>query len=353
MRNRRYQRSSSSSGPRTRLWGMLLLLVVLAIYIPRARDPRTWSWLSSGDSSAEYQPQNSTLSAVQPTAVAVPSEVAQAKTPPAEPAEAEAPLDLDPEEIDAFQEQAEALSDKALYLEGIEMPSYWRLVRWSLDNTLPGLEKRASRAMVFNHFVQRPSKMRGKLVRLTLNVRRVLPCAVEEGQPADIPPLYEVWGFSEESQAWMYVVITPDLPTGLPVGPRVNEQVTFCGYFLKLQGYHQAGAGPKDKPLFAPLLIGRMALAQPLPPPPVTDHWTWWLMATGVILTAAVLMVWFIFRTRPRRPIPATGGGHPLPWQAEESGEESEERPWSFTTEGNVRYGEEDEQDDWDGKRDL
>lgn len=334
---------------------MILLLVVLAIYIPRARDPRTWSWLSSGDSSADFQPQNSTLASVQPSAAATQaapqSEVAQSKTKAPATTEPEAPLDLDPEEIEAFQEQAETLSDKALFLEGIEMPSYWRLVRWSLDNTLPGLEKRASRAVVFNHFVQRPSKMRGKLVRLTLNVRRVLPCAVEKGQPADIPQLYEVWGFSEESQSWMYVVITPDLPAGLPVGPRVHEQVTFCGYFLKLQGYHEAGAGPKDKPLYAPLLIGRMGLAQPLPPPPVTDHWTWWLMATGFILTAAILMVWFIFRSRPRRPIVATGGGHPLPWQEAESNEESEERPWSFTAEGNVRYGEEDEQDERDGNR--
>lgn len=335
---------------------MLLLLVVLAIYIPRARDPRSWSWLSSGDSSTEFQPQDFTLAAVHPTAAVAPSKVAQAivapsKTTASAPAEAELPLDLDQEEIEAFQEQAEVLADKALYLEGIEMPSYWRLVRWSLDNTLSGLEKRASRALVFNHFVQRPSKLRGKLVRLTLNVRRVLPCAVEEGQPADIPQLYEVWGFSEEAQAWPYVVITPDLPEGLPVGPRVNEQVTFCGYFLKLQGYHEAGAGPKDKPLYAPLLIGRMGLAQPLPPPPVTDHWTWWVMATGVILTAAILMVWFIFRSRPRRPIVATGGGHALPWQDGESDEESEEQPWSFTAEGNVRYGEDEEQDDWGGRR--
>ena len=341
---------------------MLLLLVILAIYIPRARDPRTWSWLATDDASTDFQPQtspHSTLASLQPTASAAQTEgVQSSNVTSAKSVEAAVPLDMDPEEIEAFQEQTEALTDKALYLEGIEMPSYWRLVRWSLDNTLPGLEKRASRAIVFNHFVQRPSKLRGKLVRLTLNVRRVLPCAVEKGQPADIPQLYEVWGFSEESQAWMYVVITPDLPAGLPVGPRVHQQVTFCGYFLKLQGYHEAGAGPKDRPLYAPLLIGRLGLAQPLPPPPVTDHWAWWLMATGVLLTAAIAMVWFIFRTRPRRPIPATGGQHPLPWQEEESDEESEERPWSFSAEGNVRYGEdrydEDEpRDDWNSRREL
>jgi len=59
-------------------------------------------------------------------------------------------------------------------------------------------------------------------------------------------------GWTTESKAWLYVVLTAHLPPGMPVGADVNERVTFAGYFLKVQGYHAAGAGPRDKPLGGP-----------------------------------------------------------------------------------------------------
>ena len=40
----------------------------------------------------------------------------------------------------------------------------------------------------------------------------------------------------------------------------MHERVTFTGYFFKVQGYHEAGAGPRDKPLRAPLFIGRVVV---------------------------------------------------------------------------------------------
>ena len=78
-----------------------------------------------------------------------------------------------------------------------------------------------------------------------MNVRRVLSYPAPENS-AGIETVYEVWGFTRESQAWLYVVLTAELPPGMATGPNVDERATVAGYFLKLQGYHEAGAAPKD-----------------------------------------------------------------------------------------------------------
>ena len=355
---------------------MVFLLVLLAIYIPRARDPRSWEWLATGGGSDQYQVDPTTLTAEQPTAwepktpqpatmltrSSAPTAAAAAGTTlPAEAttvAAAQAtgpvvagpsahtpatdrpalPLDMEPEQRKFFKEESEMLIDRAEGFKGIEMPAYWRLLGWARASSMEDLDKRASRGLVFNHFAQQPGKYRGKLVRLKLNVRRVLPAEAVKGQPEGTPQLYEMWGVTEESQAWLYVIVTPDLPPGLEVGPRVNEQVIFNGYFLKLQGYEEAGAKPNAKPLYAPMLIGRVVLAKPLPPPNVTEHQTAWMLIAGGILGAGVLMVWFVVRARSRRHQAHSGRAHPLPWE-EAEGDNSEQPPsWTLTPDGKVRY---------------
>jgi hypothetical protein len=105
--------------------------------------------------------------------------------------------------------------------------------------------------------MQSPDGFRGRLVALDLNVRRVLRHPATKNR-LGIKNIYEVTGFTTESQAWLYFGLTADLPKGMPVGATVEEQATFYGYFLKLQGYYRAGAKPDERPLAAPVLIGRM-----------------------------------------------------------------------------------------------
>ena len=368
---------------------MVFLLVLLAIYIPKASNPRSWDWLVTGGDSGQYRVDPTTLKAEQPTtsqaktlkpttlltrssaptsaavagttlpaaattAAAVPTLPAEATTVAAAQATGAAvagpsvhkpatdrpaiPLDMDPEQAKFLKEESEMLIDRSEALKGIEMPAYWRLLRWARASSMEELEKRASRGLVFNHFAQQPNKYRGKLVRLKLNVRRVLPCEEVVGQPEGTPQLYEMWGVTEESQAWLYVIVTPDLPPGLEVGPRINEEIIFNGYFLKLQGYEEAGAKPNAKPLYAPMLIGRVALAKPLPAPKVTEHQTVWLLIAGGILGAGVLLVWFVVRARSSRHQAHSGRAHPLPWE-EAEGDNSQQPPsWTLTPDGKVRF---------------
>jgi hypothetical protein len=236
-----------------RLMSMMTMLVVLGLIIAKAADPATWAWLASDDQGV----------AGKPAANAPPGEPAKAPVKPvtAQPkAETvtEGPTDQDIEEMDGASEEFMALTDGAVEMGKEEMPAYWRLFSWTQHQSTAKLQERASKDFVFNQFIRDPDEQRGKLFRVELNVRRVLAYDAPENK-AGVKKVYEIWGWTTESKAWLYCVLTPELPAGMPVGTDVYERASFTGYFLKVQGYHAAGAGPRDKPLAAPLLIGRIS----------------------------------------------------------------------------------------------
>lgn len=253
-----------------------MMLIVVGVLMSRAADPANWVWLTGQPREAENP-----VPTVPVSTPAVPEEV----TP--------GPTDTDPAERAAAAEQFQALTDHTLAMGREEMPAYWRLFAWTEHQSLAELQQRADATAVLNQFVQHPDEQRGKLFQLKLNVRRVLSYPAPANS-AGIEKVYEVWGWTTESKAWLYCVLTAHLPPGMPTGPDVNESVTFAGYFLKCQGYHAAGAGPQDKQLHAPLLIGRMAWA---PPPPRetagADGFFWQGLATLVLVVGAIgFVIW-------------------------------------------------------------
>jgi hypothetical protein len=115
--------------------------------------------------------------------------------------------------------------------------------------------------------------------------------------------LYEVWGHSVDSGSWLYSFVVANLPEGMPVGRRVNERVRFVGYFLKLQGYHEAGAKPRAAPLSAPMFIGRLIWIRPEPPAPSAWNATWALVLVGGFALVVVLqLAWLFFGPKRRKP---------------------------------------------------
>ena len=80
----------------------------------------------------------------------------------------------------------------------------------------------------------------------------------------------------------MSVVITPELPPGFPTGASVSQTATFHGYFFKLQGYFEAGAAPRSKPLQAPMFLGKLAW-QPQAPSAINVERYFWPAAIGLL----------------------------------------------------------------------
>lgn len=219
-----------------RLVGMVTMLVVLGMVVFSSRGPAKKSGpVKKAETAAPPTENNEEKSAV-PEA---------------------GPTDEDPDQQAEAAEEFQVITDGSLGIQPEENFAYWRLFQWVKNQRFEQLWKRARANFVFADLVHSPAKYRGQLLRLDLNVRRVLPYDVDES-PLGIKKIYEIWGFSEESQAWLYDVVAAELPQGMATGPDVYERVRFVGYFFKLQGYREAGAKPRDKLLQAPLLVGRL-----------------------------------------------------------------------------------------------
>jgi hypothetical protein len=258
---------------------LLALLVGVGLLMYRTSDPAMWKFLEPG-TKHEVPLSTTTTNAVSP-----PERTN------------DGPTDLDTEEAAAAIEESGAITDRGLSLQVEEMPLYWRIFGWVQHQSIAKLQKRAARDIPFNEFMQSPGPMRGQLVQLKLNVRRILKYDAPEN-PSGVQHVYEIWGWTDESQAWPYVVVVPELPAGMPVGEKVYERATFAGYFFKLQGYYAAGAGPNDKPLAAPLLIGRVDWPPSLAQAPSQPSYWPWIFVGGAMLIIGGNLLWWMWRRK-------------------------------------------------------
>jgi hypothetical protein len=95
----------------------------------------------------------------------------------------------------------------------------------------------------------------------------------------------------------------------------LEERATFYGYFLKLQGYYRAGAKPDERPLAAPLLIGRVVWHSAAAAQAQGESFSqvFWVAISGAVLAVAG-GIWLIVRFigGPSAAVPG-GTLRPLP----------------------------------------
>jgi hypothetical protein len=249
-----------------------------------------------------------------------------------------APRDQKELDVPVEKELAELLSlvqDNTFEIQQREMPAYWRLVGLASQATFESMNAESRKDFVFNDFYRHAEKNRGALASMTLNVRRIQKYAAQEGNAANVKDLYEVWGWSSQAKAWLYVFVTPNLPAGIAVGEHVQHRVRFVGYFFKLQAYQPALAKPDDRPLVAPLFVGRF---EPLAAPIVTDNSidtvrTLALLGVGAMLTIGVFTFFNTLRSRRIRKESSYSEGQSsvedLSWLTNESNETDKPAPKS------------------------
>lgn len=181
--------------------------------------------------------------------------------------------------------------DNSLRMNKSEMPAYWELVRKSSKASFQKLQESANTKIKFNDLYGNPAQHRGELIALDMIVRRVTRYDTEPGNKAGAKSVYEIWGSTDQSHAWLYVFITEALPEGFTEDSILKKRMQFAGYFFKLLAYQPGNASPNANPLLAPLLIGRFDTVQQTTPistnfPP---WWATWGLSSFIILTAAFL----------------------------------------------------------------
>jgi hypothetical protein len=278
-----------------RLTTMALMLSLVGVLMVRARDPAMWRWIAPDDSNRLESAKDFDQSSSNATAIA--------KAAP-EHAEADALADEDDEERAAALEEFQAVSDGSISIQPEEMHAYRRLLNWVDCQSLGRLKARGRAAPSLNDLMQEPAVHRGELTRLDLNICRVLKYDLHDDDSGAQRTLYELWGWQDNTQGWLYVVVTPEIPAAIELGARVDQHATFYGYFFKLQGYYPAGAKPHDRPLNAPLFVGRVAYSTPRrtvsPSNSGVDYI--WIALTLVVAGYLSIRVW-IWRRRNAAPV--------------------------------------------------
>ncbi len=281
---------------------MVVMLLVLALLMLRAREPSTWRWLAQDDTAGKGEAEaipvhGENKPAGEDVAAATPVVDAKVATPPS------GPTDEDDEERAAALEEFQAVSDGELAIQPEDMFAYRRVWRWVLNQSLEQMQKRSKPAPPLNDLMQEPAVHRGELVRLKLNIRRVLKYDKQD-ERIGVKTVYELWGWNDNTHGWLYVLVTPELPPGMQVGEDQAVAVTLYGYFFNVLGYQAAGAKPQDRPLKAPLFIGRLATRDVPVQKPRSDFDSQFIWIALGVLFLGYLGLRFWLR-RPRGPIVA------------------------------------------------
>jgi len=186
----------------------------------------------------------------------------------------------DPAERNAIQNEFSVIVDREP-ITRIEMPAYWRLVRWAGEDSLETLKGQARRDVPFTQFLEAPAKFRGTPVRIHLHLTRSLWHSPEYNNPAGVSRIFEGRGFADESRTNSYCVVFTERPNEMPIGPHIRENVTFHGFFLKLLP-PEAG---DDKRRATPLFIGRLEWNPPHTAKGIISASSWlWPSIGGMLL---------------------------------------------------------------------
>jgi len=190
-----------------------------------------------------------------------------------------------------MQDLLSLVVDNSLRMSKSEMPAYWELVRKTSKASFQKLHESANTKIKFNDLYGNPAQHRGELVALDMVVRRVNRYDVVPENNAGANGVYEIWGSTDQSQAWLYVFITEKLPEGFNEESILKKRMQFAGYFLKLLAYQPGSASPNATPLLAPLLIGRLDTVQQTTPISTNSPswWSTWGLSSFIILTAVFL----------------------------------------------------------------
>lgn len=287
--HRRIVRPFGSSIPATRTISLLFLLAVLWVLYQNVRDPATWHWLATTD-------EDPVMIDVNGASRRAPVELEEVVVP--------GPNDSDPDEMAKFKALEGLITDRR-DLRPREMPAYWQLMAWSRTEPFDQLEKRALREPAFTQLWEQPALYRAKPIRLRMHVRRVLQYDAPEN-PLGLKVAFEGWGWTDESKSYPYTVVFSNKPPELPVGPDVEAEVIFVGYFLKNMAYTAF-----DKRLAAPLLVGQLRMAgQTVSRAPESSFFggdVVTFVLSALVLAAAGWLVFASIRRKKPRALTANG----------------------------------------------
>jgi hypothetical protein len=158
-----------------------------------------------------------------------------------------------------------------------------------------------------------PAKQRGKLFVLAGEALRAIEIRVDDPDIVrrfGIDHYYEVEIVTTDSQNNPIVCCVAELPSEMPLGPSIHENVRVTGFFLKSWAFDtpksSAASPPRKRQQLAPLLIAQTV--QVLGPPTALPPSATLAGVLVVAILAFAVVAWFVWRGDRRALAQAAGG---------------------------------------------
>ncbi len=236
---------------------------------------------------------------------------------------------------------------------GKPFEAFVETIRLAHETSPAAFRRAARRDVAFNQLFRYPDDYRGQVVhvegRLRLLQKDAAPATLKL---AGVQDLYYAWVFDEMAGDNPYCVVLTEAPANVAVNQKVNQRVTFDGYFYMKRRYKAEDSKKANEYRDAPVLIGH-SLAVPavgaVPADGSADWpkgmlWGFLALAAGVMLLVGGLAYWFRWNdAQVRRRLtasrqfvdPATTDEEPPAWSltsgpafSEDGGEPEPPREW-------------------------
>ena len=278
-------------GELARLFAMVGMLLVIGMLIFESRNAAMWKFLEEPPEAHNDEGRNRA-----PPANAAPAgakaDATKADGKKSDAAKDESPniipgTDLDPDEWKDVVQYFDPIQDVTSDVTGIEMKAYSRVLHWVELQSVEGLKARTKgqKPPSFRDLTSKASAdhFRGKLYKVDLHVLQILEVPVPKDGPLGDKKIYELIGVNQKlSGTKFWYGITDEVPVGIKTGSDLHYDVTYYGYFFKIQGYQERDT-PPNKLSKAPLLLGRMEFRPPVAAPPPADHTVDWIIAGAIV----------------------------------------------------------------------
>ncbi|MFV0441989.1 MAG: hypothetical protein ACK5Q5_00305 [Planctomycetaceae bacterium] len=165
---------------------------------------------------------------------------------------------------------------------------------------LPAIQAAADRETTFDALVGRPEYFRGRPITLSGRLRRLTRGSIGVGEEAR--EVWEAWIVASDSHKTPYLVYCLDVPSGLPTGERIDELVSWSGYYIRRYAYASVGGESVTALMMAPTLNWTPPPATPVAQQ-LNQEMQWTTLLVVGTLAAVLLMIggWYLLNDRRYR----------------------------------------------------
>ncbi len=271
---------------KTRLGGLIVLLLFVLYAIKWSADPDHWKWLIPPPPRAgeieKTKGQSGALVDEVPFETGVDSAAGTQGQPRDDAKEVGGKIEAGKyDDLVVPESLLKSVQDNTLGVRSAEAEAFYSVLARARNLADVEQSGAAKDETAYTVLMSNAAHYRGRLVTISGQIRRLNALPVEQND-AGIDRLYEAWMFTADAGNNPIRVVVTSIPEGMPLGESDRLRGRVTGYFFKLQGY-EAQSGLHTAPLLLAKELKQLPSVRPAIGPSSSLNM---LLTAGLVLVA-------------------------------------------------------------------